>query len=177
MRIFMTLVPACLLVAGCSSEQGNAEENNSDTGMTAATRSGVPAVAEAYRSSFDEAWRKAGEGTSPSGACAGVVGQATTVLNNADVAAQDRADAIAALDACYVRSMARFVDTTVSIENPGPQQCISLLRALPVHRSSLGSFFEGTGEDVADYDKRLTDLVGEKVRSACPDNANTILGG
>ena len=86
MRIFMTLVPACLLVAGCSSGQGNAEENNSDTGMTAAAGSGVPAVAEAYRSSFDEAWRKAGEGTSPSGACAGVVGQATTVLNNADVA-------------------------------------------------------------------------------------------
>lgn len=51
MRIFMTLVPACLLVAGCSSEQGNAEENNSDIGMTATARSGVPTVAEAYRSS------------------------------------------------------------------------------------------------------------------------------
>ena len=177
MRIFMTLVPACLLVAGCSSGQGNADDNNSDTGMTAAAGSGVPAVAEAYRSSFNEAWRKAGEGTSPSGACAGVVGQATTVLNNADVAAQDRADAIAALDACYVSSMASFVDTTLSIENPGPQQCISLLRALAVHRSSLGSFFEGTGENVADYDERITDLVGEKVRSACPDKANTILGG
>lgn len=65
MRIFMTLVPVCLLIAGCSSEQGNAEENNSDTRMTAAARSGVPAVAETYRSSLDEAWRKAGEGTSP----------------------------------------------------------------------------------------------------------------
>lgn len=176
MRIFMTLVPACLLVAGCSSEQATADDS-SDTGMTAAAGSGVPPVAEAYRSSLDDAWRKAGEGTSPSGACAGVVGQATTVLNNADVAAEDRADATAALDACYVRSMVRFVDTTLSIENPGPQQCISLLRALPVHRSSLGSFFEGTGEDLADYDKRLTDLVGEQVRSTCPDNANTILGG
>lgn len=177
MRILMTLVPACLLVAGCSSEQGKADEKSSDTVTTATAGSGKPAVAEAYRSSFDEAWRKAGEGTSPSGACAGVVGQATTVLNNADAAAQDRADAIAALDACYVRSMARFVDTTLSIENPGPQQCISLLRALPVHRSSLGSFFEGTGEALADYDKRLADLVGEQVRSACPDNANTMLGG
>lgn len=176
MRIFMTLVPACLLVAGCSSEQATADDS-SDTGMTAAAGSGVPPVAEAYRSSLDDAWRKAGEGTSPSGACAGVVGQATTVLNNADVAAEDRADAIVALDACYVRSMARFVDTTLSIENPGPQQCISLLRSLPVHRSSLGSFFEGTGEDLADYDKRLADLVGEQVRSTCPDNANTILGG
>lgn len=176
MRIFMTLVPACLLVAGCSSEQATGDDS-SDTGMTAAAGSGVPPVVEAYRSSLDDAWRKAGEGTSPSGACAGVVGQATTVLNNADVAAQDRADATAALDACYVRSMARFVETTLSIENPGPQQCISLLRALPVHRSSLGSFFEGTGEDLADYDKRLTDLVGEQVRSTCADNANTILGG
>lgn len=175
MRIFMTFVPACLLVAGCSSEQVTADDGR-DTGMTAAARSGVPAVAEAYRSSFDEAWRKAGEGTSPSGACAGVVGQATTVLNNATSAAQDRAEAIAALDACYVRSMARFVDATLSTENPGPQQCISLLRALPVHRSSLGSFFEGSGEDAGDYDKRLADLVGERVRSACPENANTILG-
>lgn len=177
MRIFMTLVPACLLVAGCSGEQGGTGEDSGDTATTAIAGSGAPAVAEAYRSSLDEAWRKAGEGISPSGACAGVVARATTVLKNAGASAQDRADAIAALDGCYVRSMARFVDTTLSIENPGPQQCISVLRALPVHRGSLGGFFEGTGEDVADYDNRLAELVGEKVRSVCPDNANTILGG
>lgn len=40
MRILMTLVPACLLVAGCSSEQGKADEKSSDTVTTATAGSG-----------------------------------------------------------------------------------------------------------------------------------------
>lgn len=168
MRRFLIYAPALLLVSACSGEQAN------ETASPAA--GGGSDVAEPYRTSFDRAWQSASEGRSPSQACAGVVGKAAGLLKTTATGGQERTDAIAALDACYVGAMAHFVDTTLSVENPGTTQCISLLKALPVHRSSLGGFITDVGEDVAAYDRRLNERIEAKVRSACPDTAAVILG-
>lgn len=163
---------ACLLVSACSSAEG--EEGSSAAGTGSAGSSSE--VAEAYSSDFEGAWQGASEGRSPSLACASVVGKAAGLLKTTATGGQERADALDALDACYVRAMARFVDTTLSAENAGTKQCISLLGALPVHRRSLGGFVSDVGEDQAAYDRRLNEQIEEKVRSACPDSANIILG-
>lgn len=170
MRRSLLFVPVCLLISACSSE--DAKDN---TARAAVGGSGSE-VAEAYRTSFDRAWQSASEGRSPSGACASVVGRAVGLLKTSATDGQERTDALAALDACYVRAMAHFVDTTLSVENPGTTQCISLLTALPIHRRSLGGFFADVGEDVAAYDRRLNEQIEVKVRAACPDNAAIILG-
>lgn len=163
---------ACLLISACSG--GGGEDNG--TASAANGASGSSQVAETYRTSFDRAWQSAGEGRSPSQACAGVVGKAVGLLKTTATGGQERTDALAALDACYVRAMARFVDTTLSVDAPGTTQCINLLKALPVHRSSLGGFLKDVGEDVAAYDRRLNEQIEGKVRSACPDTAAVILG-
>jgi len=172
MKALVLIAPVGLLVSACSASEG--EEGSSAAGAIAAGSSS--GVAETYRASFDRAWQSAGEGRSPSQACAGVVGKATGLLKTTATEGQERADALDALDACYVRAMARFVDTTLSVENPGTQECIKLLSAVPVHRSSLGGFVKDVGEDLAAYDRRLNEQVEAKVRTACPDSANIILG-
>jgi len=170
MRRFLISAPIFLLVSACSGE----DANESASPVTAA--GGGSDVAEPYRTSFDRAWQSASEGRSPSQACASVVGKAAGLLKTTATGGQERTDAIAALDACYVGAMAHFVDTTLSVENPGTTQCISLLKALPVHRSSLGGFITDVGENVAAYDRRLNERIEAKVRSACPDTAAVILG-
>ncbi len=170
MSRFFVFAPIFLLASACSNEEAN------DSASPAEVTGGDSTVAEAYRTSFDRAWQSAGEGRSPSQACAGVVGKAVGLLKTTATGGQERTDAIAALDACYVGAMAHFVETTLSVENPGTTQCINLLKALPVHRSSLGGFITDVGEDLAAYDRRLNALIETKVRSACPDAANVILG-
>lgn len=171
MRRFLISAPIFLLVSACSGEQADEA-----TSPAAAATGGSSGVAETYRTSFDRAWQSASEGHSPSQACAGVVGKAAGLLKTTATGGQERTDALAALDACYVGAMAHFVETTLSVEKPGTTQCISLLKALPVHRSSLGGFITDVGEDVAAYDRRLNERIEAKVRSACPDTAAVILG-
>lgn len=170
MRRYLISAPIFLLVSACSGEQAD------EAASPVAAAGGGSDVAEPYRTSFDRAWQSASEGRSPSQACAGVVGKAAGLLKTTATGGQERTDAIAALDACYVGAMAHFVDTTLSVENPGTTQCISLLKAMPVHRSSLGGFITDVGEDVAAYDRRLNERIEAKVRSACPDTAAVILG-
>lgn len=172
MRRSLILTPVCLLILGCSDVDGK----NNESAIASGSANGSSQVSEIYRTSFNRAWQSAGEGRSPSQACAGVVGKAVGLLKTTATGGQERTDAIAALDACYVGAMARFVDTTLSVDNPGATQCISLLKALPVHRSSLGGFLTDVGEDVSAYDRRLNARIEAKVRSACPDTANVILG-
>ena len=169
MRRFLVFWPI-FLVSACSGEEAN------ETGSPAASAVSNSIVAETYRTSFDRAWQNASEGRSPSQTCAGIVGKAVGLLKTTASAGQERTDALAALDACYVQAMAHFVDTILSVENPGTTECISLLKALPVHRSSLGGFITDVGEDVAVYDRRLNEQIEKKVRSACPDSAAIILG-
>ena len=171
MRRFLVFAPACLLLVACSGEGG-------DTSGSAASGSanGSSVLAEPYRTSFEQAWQAAGEGRSPSTACASVVGTAVGLISTTASAGQDRRDAVAALDACYVGAMVRFVDTTLAVENAGTSECVKLITALPTHRRSLGSLLGEAGEDVAVYDRRLTDQIGAKVRSACADMADVILG-
>lgn len=166
------IAPIYFLITACSGEEGNDDEPVPARTIT----SGTAQVAEVYRTSFNRAWESAGEGRSPSQACAGVVGKAAGLLKTTVTNQQERTDAFAALDACYVDAMARFVSTILSVDNPGTTQCISLLKALPVHRSALGGFLTGLGEDVAAYDRRLNEQIEAGVRSACPDSANIILG-
>ena len=170
MQRFLMSAPIFLLISACSGEEAN------ESTSPAAAVGGGSGVAEDYRTSFDRAWQNASEGRSPSQACAGVVGKAVGLLKTTATGGQDRTDALAALDACYVRAMAHFVDTTLSVENPGTTQCVSLLKTLPVHRSSLGGFITDLGEDLAAYDRRLNEQIEAKVRSACPDTAAVILG-
>ncbi|MGQ5702192.1 hypothetical protein ACUJ46_09105 [Sandaracinobacteroides sp. A072] len=171
MRRFLLFAPIFLLASACSGE-----EANEPASPTAAAAGSGSAVAEPYRTSFDRAWQNASEGRSPSQACAAVVGKAAGLLKTTATGGQERTDALEALDACYVRAMAHFVDTTLSVDNPGTTQCVSLLKALPVHRSSLGGFLADVGEVVAAYDRRLNERIEAKVRSACPDTAAIILG-
>lgn len=172
MERLVILASVGLLVSACSPAEGGQGSSAAGTDIS----SGSSNVAAAYSSSFDRAWQSAGEGRSPSSACASVVGKAVGLLQTTATGGQDRKDALEALDACYVRAMAHFVDTTLSVENPGTTQCISLLKALPVHRSSLGGFLDDAGEDVAAYDRRLNEQIEQKVRSVCPDTATVILG-
>lgn len=163
---------ACLLVSACSSAEG--EEGSSAAATGSGSGSGV--VADTYSSGFERAWERAGEGQSPSLACASVVGKAVGLLKTTATGGQERADALDAMDACYVRAMARFVDTTLSVENPGSAECIRLLTNVPTHRKSLSVIFHEVDEDVAAYDSRLNAQIEAKVRAACPDSANIILG-
>lgn len=170
MRLVLGSVILSLAVSACSG--GEADGN---TSPAAKQQEGATSVSADYQKSFDRAWARAGEGRSPTSACAGVVGKAIGLLKTTATDGKPRADALTALDACYVRAMARFVLTTLSVEPPGADQCISLLKALPVHRRSLGGFLDDVGEDRAAYDRRLNELIGGRVRSACPDAASVIL--
>src|SRR5690606_24095213 len=116
MRRFLLIAPVCLLISACSSEDAKGNAARAPVGENGSE------VAETYRTSFDRAWQSASEGRSPSGACASVVGRAVGLLQTTATGGQERTDALAALDACYVRSMAHFVDTTLSVENPGTTQ-------------------------------------------------------
>ena len=89
---------------------------------------------------------------------------------------QPKADALTALNACYVLAMERYVDTRISSDSQGSELCIDLLKALPVHHRSLGGFLEDVGENKAAYDRRLNDQIGNKARAACPDAATVLLG-
>ena len=89
---------------------------------------------------------------------------------------QDRADVIKAMDACYVGATGRFVNAKLSEADVGMAGCRGLFTALRVNRSTLGSFLKDVGEDQAAYDSRLNERIGDKVRSACPDLADGILG-
>ena len=89
---------------------------------------------------------------------------------------QPKADALTALNACYVLAMARYVEKRLSADSQGSALCMDFLKALPVHRRSLGSFLDDVGEDKLAYDLRLNDLIGDKVRAACPDAATVLLG-
>lgn len=170
MRRFILFVPLCLAISACSGGDG---DGNASTAATTDNGSDVPVE---YRASFDRAWKSAEEGRSPTQACAGVFGTAVGLLTTTATEGQARDDALAAMDACYVRAMARFVEVKLSVDNPGTAECISLLRTLPVHRSALGGFITDVGEDQAAFDHRLNELIGEKVRSACPDASSAILG-
>lgn len=170
MRGFILFLPLWLAISACSGGEG---DGNAPKAVTPNTHPDIPA---AYRESFDRAWKNAGEGRSPTQACAGVFGTAVGLLATTATGGQERESALEAMDACYVRAMARFVDAKLSVANPGMSECISLLQVLPVHRSSLGGVLTDVGEDQAAFDHRLNDLIGDNVRSACPDSASVILG-
>ncbi len=171
MRIILGSIILSLAVSACSG--GEADGN----AAPAATQASATLVSADYRKSFDRAWERAGEGRSPTSACASVVGRAVGLLKTTATEGQPRADALAALDACYVQAIVRYVIATLSVEAVGATQCASLLQALPVHRRSLGGFLDDVGEDRAAYDRRLDALIGDKVRSACPDSAWALLDG
>ena len=176
MRIIFGLVVLVISVSACSG--GDEGENSSellDT-STAAETGSASIIGTDYRKSFDRAWERAGDGRSPTSACAGVVGRAVGMLKTSATDGQPRADALTALNACYVLAMARYVDTRISADSQGSELCMDLLRALTVHRRSLGGFLDDVGEDKAAYDRRLNDLIGDKVRAACPDAATVLLG-
>ena len=176
MRIIFGFVALLFTLSACSGEDG--DENSSETleASSAAETGSTSIVAAKYQKSFDRAWERAGEGRSPTSACAGVVGRAVGMLKTSATDGQPKADALATLNACYVLAMARFVDTKLSADSQDPTLCMDFARTLTVHRSSLGSFLDDVGEDKAAYDRRLNELIGDKLQAACPDVAAVLLG-
>tara|TARA_R110000787_G_scaffold221595_1_gene330302 strand:+ start:1068 stop:1601 length:534 start_codon:yes stop_codon:yes gene_type:complete len=176
MRIIFGFAALLFTLSACSG--GNGEENSSETleASSAAETGSASIVAADYRKSFDRAWERAGDGRSPTSACAGVFGRAIGRLKTTATDGQPREDALAALNACYVLAMARFVDAKLSADSQDPTLCMDFARTLTVHRSSLGSFLDDSGEDKAVYDRRLNDLIGDKLRAECPDVAPVLLG-
>lgn len=176
MRTVFGFVVLVITLSACSGGDVGEDPSKSSEKSTAAETGSASIVAADYRKSFDRAWERAGEGRSPTSACAGVVGRAVGMLKTSATDGQPKADALTALNACYVRAMARYVDERLAAGSQGSAPCMDLLKALPVHRRSLGSFMDDVGEDKADYDRRLNDLIGDKVRAACPDSATVLLG-
>src|SRR5690554_5665538 len=176
MRIISGLVLLGLAVSACSGG-GNANGSEATgTAATSAAASNSSGISETYSEYFDAAWKEAGEGISPTNNCARVFGMAMGLIKYQNIEGQDRADAIKAMDACYVGATERFVNAKLSEADVGMAECRGLFTALRVNRSTLGSFLEDVGEDQAAYDGRLNERIGDKVRSACPDLADGILG-
>jgi len=172
MRMISGLVFLGLAVSACSGEG----EGGDGATSTAAATGNSSGLSETYSEYFDEAWKDAGEGKSPTNGCARVFGMAVGLVKAQNIQGQELADAVKAMDACYIGAMARFVDVKLSGENVGMAECRNIFTTLRAHRGALGSFLEDVGEDQAAYDGRLNERIGDKVRSACPDLADGILG-
>lgn len=159
-----TLAAALLPVAPIGAEPGTAAPDEK------------PAVAERYQAGFDRAWTQADQGLSPTMACAQVIG--TAVGGKARHATDDRErdDAIQAADACYVRATVLFLSRRLDSIEAGEQNCTAPMSAMAVHRASLGGHIDELGESQADFDQRITAAIGDRLRAACPDAADVILG-
>jgi hypothetical protein len=175
MRVIFGLIALVITLSACSGGYGGESSSETLETVTAAETGSASIVAADYRKSFDRAWERAGDGRSPTSSCAGVVGRAVGMLKTSATDGQPKADALTALNACYVVAMARYVDKRISADSQGSALCIDLLKALPVHRRSLGGFLDDVGEDKAAYDRRLNDMIGDKMRAACPDAAKVLL--
>lgn len=176
MRIISGLVLLGLAVSACSGG-GNADgAEATGTAATSAAASSSSGISETYSEYFDAAWKEAGEGISPTNNCARIFGMAVGLVKAQNIQGQELADAVKAMDACYIGAMARFIDVKLSGENVGMAECRNIFTTLRAHRGALGSFLEDVGEDQAAYDGRLNERIGDKVRSACPDLADGILG-
>lgn len=176
MRIISGLVLLGLAVSACSGG-GNADGSEATgTAATSSAASSSSGISETYSEYFDAAWKEAGEGISPTNNCARIFGMAVGLVKAQNIQGQELADAVKAMDGCYIGAMARFVDGKLSGENVGMAECRNIFTTLRAHRGALGSFLEDVGEDQAAYDGRLNERIGDKVRSACPDLADGILG-
>ncbi|MGI9360315.1 MAG: hypothetical protein ACR2O7_01880 [Parasphingorhabdus sp.] len=176
MRIISGLVLLGLAVSACSGGGDPDGAEATGTAATSAEASSSSGISETYSEYFDAAWKEAGEGISPTNNCARIFGMAVGLVKAQNIQGQELADAVKAMDACYIGAMARFVDVKLSGENVGMAECRNIFTTLRAHRGALGSFLEDVGEDQAAYDGRLNERIGDKVRSACPDLADGILG-
>ncbi len=157
-----TALAAALLLTGCSNLSGGAA-------------GGKPQLADQYQRAFDRAWDAAGEGRSPTTACAGVIGVVVGTMKNAAPGTTAHSDALDAANACYVDAFVRYI--ALKLDGPAfaESDCVGLLTATHIHRSALGQFITDIGQDRADYDNRIVGAVGDKVRASCPAVATSIL--
>src|SRR5690606_11048842 len=176
MRIISGLVLLALAVSACSGGGDADGAEATGTAATSAAASSSSGISETYSEYFDGAWKDAGEGKSPTNGCARVFGMAVGLVKAQNIQGQELADAVKAMDACYIRAMARFVDVKLSGENVGMAECRNIFTTLRAHRGALGSFLEDVGEDQAAYDARLNERIVDKVTTACPSLAEGILG-
>ena len=172
MRMISGLVLLGLAVSACSGEG----ESGDGAVSTAAATGNSSGLSETYREYFDEAWADAEEGKSPANGCARVFGMAAGLVKAQNIQGKELADAVKAMDACYVGAMARFVDVKLSGAEVDSAECQKIFTALRVSRGALGSFLEDVGEDQAAYDARLNERISDKVTSTCPNLAEVILG-
>lgn len=177
MRMISGLVFLGLAVSACSGGSGSGGGEGGDGATsTAAATGNSSGLSETYSEYFEGAWKNAGEGKSPTNGCARVFGMAVGLVKAQNIQGQELADAVKAMDACYVGAMARFVDVKLSGENVGMAECRNIFTTLRAHRGALGSFLEDVGEDQAAYDARLNERIVDNVTTACPSLAEGILG-
>lgn len=140
--------------------------------LAACGGSATPDFPPDYADRLQTAWDLAGRGENPTHACSIVVGFAVGRSGNSPDA---RPEAARAFQACYVDIAARYLD--VRLAGPaGQDECGRLLGYATIARMSLGGFASEIGLDRTALDRQLADRIGSRVRLACPDLADGILG-
>lgn len=183
MKRMAILAGGALALTACgggAEEAGDANGAAADeTGAAAeaagggGTTGGVPQVAERYQRAIDRAWDRASKGDSPHMACAPMFGGAIATAQRDGASEADRAEALAAMEACYVDASVHYARTKLATDET---PCIGLLRMMTVMRNSLGTMFEEAGAERAAYDARIAEALGDDLAAACPDQAGAILG-
>lgn len=140
--------------------------------LAACGGSATPDFPRDYADRLQTAWDLAGRGENPTHACSVVVGFAVGRSGNS---ADARPEAARAFQACYVDIAARYLDVRLG-NSGGPEACGQLLGYTTIARMSLGGFAGEIGLDRAELDRQLADRIGIRVRQACPDLADSILG-
>lgn len=140
--------------------------------LAACGGSATPDFPRDYADRLQAAWELAGRGENPTHACSVVVGFA---VGRSGSSADARPDAARAFQACYVDIAARYLEVRLE-GSAGTEQCGQLLGYTTIARMSLGGFAGEIGLDRTALDRQLADRVGARVRLACPDLADGILG-
>lgn len=131
----------------------------------------APSMPEAYSERLTQAWQAAGEGQSPTQSCAIVTGLA---VGRHQQGAGETQDALRAYELCYVDIPARYIQSRLA-SGDREQACLASQTFLITQQISLGSFAGDLGIERSALDGKLRERIAATVRSACPNNADSIL--
>ena len=176
---YASFVALLLAVAGCGNDATSAAPASaapaSDTGSTIA---GLPAMPERYRKSLTRAFATASEGRSPTMACTSVIAKAAG--NPLPDGAMPDPDSIRAFELCYIDVGARYIAALLAQIAAGggekDEVCAKIASYAVIARTSIGSFADNVGLDVATLDKRLLERVLADMTTTCPGQIEALSG-
>lgn len=125
------------------------------------------------------AWETASAGSISGSSCQGLFMGMGARLENEATEAGDLAVSMQGVDACHVAVLARYLSVRLEPGQRAADGCIGEMVAVTGHRTvaiSLLHDADPDGEILAYLDTRLDAVIGELVRTACPDMASGILG-